>query len=148
MVGYRRPKNLRDLLVEIGLQHPQNPTETNSEGHGTQEPFLLGETHAVDTPGANNKQFSVLNFMNPNIESEPLLKTSTSAYDLTERTQTAPTRSKSLTQIAHPNLLRNGCIAKKQCIYCPVLNITGTIKCHGKTFCTKKNITCISSYLI
>jgi len=88
--------------------------------------------------------------MNPTIESESLLNASTSACELSERTHPVPIRSKSLTLIANPNLLRNRCIAKKKCNYCPMLNCTGTIKCHvtGKIFCTKKNITCRSSNLI
>ena len=48
------------------------------------------------------------------------------------------------------NQIRNKCIAKKQCNYCPLLNTSGTIQCHvtKRDFLSKKNITCRSSNLI
>ena len=59
-------------------------------------------------------------------------------------------RSTSLTIVTKPNLLRNKCLATKQCNYCPLLDQCGTITCHvtGKKFCTRKNITCRSSNLV
>ena len=75
---------------------------------------------------------------------------STSAVNLMERHITLPQRSASLTTLAKPNLMRNKCLAIKQCTYCPLLNRSGSITCHvtGKKYCTKKNITCRSSNLV
>jgi len=150
MVGYRRPKNLRDLLVKADCTPPKNSRRENLRETQTKNTPLGGTTTARDTLRPMNKQSSILTYMNPTIESESLLNASTSACELSDRTHPVPIRSKSLTLIANPNLLRNRCIAKKKCNYCPMLNCTGTIKCHvtGKIFCTKKNITCRSSNLI
>jgi len=151
MVGYRRPKNLRDLLVKADCTLPKKTKKTTESDNKARKQFLHGNndtTRTMDRP--KNKQSSMFDFVHKVQDQQTPLTCSQSAGNLMERPKIPNLRSTSLTTLAKPNLMRNKCIAKKQCTYCPLLNRSGTIKCHvtGKQFCTKKNITCRSSNLV
>ena len=55
-----------------------------------------------------------------------------------------PRTSRSLTQIITKNMIKNKCLSKKKCNYCPLLNKSGKITCHitGEIFDSKTQITC------
>jgi len=151
MVGYRRPKNLRDILVRADCSIKRKCTKK------TTIPTRALETGPNDTQTPQNisrrprnKQSSIQDFVTRNNSPQILLSSSTSVGNLTGRVIATPIRSSSLTSLAKPNLMRNKCLAKQTCHYCPLLNKSSTITCHitGKKFITKKNITCRSSNLV
>ena len=151
MVGYRRPKNLRDLLVKADCSLPKKTVTTNPVDNTTRNLFLLGRDPAVDpTETAKKKQSSMNDFVYKIQTQGNTLASSSSVGNLMERPARIPTRSASLTQVVKNNLLKNKCMATKSCTYCPLLNRSGSIICHvtGKKFCTKKNITFRSSNLV
>ena len=92
----------------------------------------------------------MLDYVNKTLSQKTPLECSNSATNLTDGQIQLPTRSRSMTSMIKPNLLRNKCKAKKACTYCPLLDRSGTITCHatGKKYCTKINITCRSSNLV
>lgn len=148
MVGYRRPKNLRDLLVKADCSLPKNfkvPAQTEAREH-----FLRGTNPPPLAPSRRAKQSSMTDYINRNNSPQIPTHSSSSALNVTSIAPDIPIRSTSLTTVAQPNLLKNKCIAKKQCNYCPLLNTSGTIQCHvtKREFLSKKNITCRSSNLI
>ena len=151
MVGYRRPKNLRDILVKADCCLPKKKVHNTQTENTARNQFLLGNPITLNpTEKTKNKQSSMLAFVQKIQSQDTPLATSTSVGNLMERPRPAINRSRSLTTLSKPNLMRNKCISKKNCKYCPLLNRKGTITCHvtGKKFCTKKNITCRSSNLV
>ena len=149
-VGYRRPKNLRDLLVKAECSLPKTPSSAQPGKTTARNQFLLGKTTTLDpTRRPKTKQKSILDFVT-NKGHDPPLTSSISMGNVTAREHTLPIRSSSLTQLVKPNLIKNKCLSRSTCTYCPLLNTSGTIKCHvtGKIFRTKINITCRSSNLV
>ena len=147
MVGYRRPKNLRDLLVKADCSLPKKSATTNQVDNTNRNLFLFGRDTTKDpTDNAKRKQSSMNDFVYKVQTHGQTLISSSSVGNLMERPLLIPTRSASLTQVVTNNLLKNKCMATKACTYCPLLNRSGSITCHitGKKFCTKKNITCRS----
>ena len=151
MVGYRRPKNLRDLLVKADCSLPKPTCPTKPRSTTERDKFLHGTTTTEDpTRRKETKQKSLLDYVQTHNNLPTLLLSSSSAGNLTSRDTMQPPRSTSLTSLIPSNLVRNKCAARTVCHYCPLLNTSGTIKCHvtGKIFKTMKNITCRSSNLI
>ena len=150
MVGYRRPKNLRDLLVKADCSLPKNSKPTKSRDNQDRNNFLQWTTITTSPTKPRTTQSSMLDYVNKTLNQRRLLDSSNSATNLTDGTTQLPKRSTSMTSVAKPNLLRNKCQARKACNYCPLLDRSGTITCHvtGKKFCTKINITCRSSNLV
>ena len=151
MVGYKRPKNLRDLLVKADCRLPKTRVEPPPEQSQARNLFLLGTTPTTNpTRKPESKQSSMLDYILTRTRSTNLLTTSTSASNLTQTPEKTVQKSNSLTTVTKSNLLRNKCISKKICTYCPLLNRSGTINCHvtGKRFYSKINITCRSSNLV
>ena len=148
MMAYRRPKNLRDLLVKADCSLPKNfrvPADTTARDH-----FLRGSNPPPLAPSRRTTQSSLTDYIIRDIIPTSRLHTSSSTSNVTGATTGTPVRSRSLTAFAQPNLLRNKCIARTQCNYCPLLNTSGTITCHvtKKQFICKMNITCRSSNLV
>jgi hypothetical protein len=136
MVGYRRPQNLKDLLVRADVRlkpdTSRNPTATINipENNSAQKPKKLVQT-------------TLHKFFTTQGES---ITSSSSTGDLT-KSQGNPRASTSLTMvIVKP---KTGCTNPK-CKFCPFLDKSGTISCHftGQTFIAKYNVTCHSSNLI
>ena len=149
MVGYRRPKNLRDLLVKADCTLPKNyqiPFTTQDR-----ENFLRGSNPPPLAPSRRTKQSSMTDFIQTitGPTTVPLHRSTSASYVRTQPTST-PVRSRSLTRVAKPNLLRNKCKAKQLCNFCPLLDKSGTLECHvtKKLFPIKQNITCRSSNLV
>jgi len=149
MVGYRRPKNLRDLLVKADCRLMEK-SKSNTTRLPQDRNFLYetATTSSMSTP--RTTQTTMLDFVNRTLNQPSTLDCSNSATNLTDTRINTPTRSKSMTSLVIPSLVRNKCQAKKACTYCPLLDRSGTITCHatGKKFRTKKNITCRSSNLV
>ena len=134
MMGYRRPKNLRDLLVKADCSLPKNfkvPAQTEARIN-----FLRGTNPPPLAPSQRIKQSSMTDFLIPQNNPQIALHASTSASHVVTTTTDTPTKSASNQRIALPNLLKNKCIAIKACNYCPLLNRSGTITCHV----TKKKV--------
>ena len=142
---------MRDLLVKADCRLPKTPVKPTQEQSQARIQFLQGTTPTATPPSKTRTiQSTLLDFFQPGRDQQPNLIASTSASQLAAPRENIARRSTSLTSVTRPNLLRNKCIAKKACTYCPLLNKSGSIKCHvtGKTFHSKKNITCRSSNLV
>ena len=92
----------------------------------------------------------MLDFITKRPKESDALHGSTSATNITQDSDIAVTKSRSLTMIRTTNQIRNKCIATKQCRYCPILNTSGKIICTATLVEheSKTNITCNSSNLI
>ena len=144
MVGYRRPKNLRDLIVraDVRIKAPKAPTLTSKTPKEVKS--LIFPTKPI--AGGPLRQPTLREFLSKRGD----IHASTSLTIVSQTPDNTPKRSKSLTMIKTSTMERNKCIAKKQCRYCPKLNTSGKIKCTATLVeheC-KTNITCNSSNLI
>ena len=141
VVGYKRPKNLRDTLVNAGI--PRLPGDEKFDPHyvpPVTNSISLIEINTVPVDAAPQRQSSITDFFTR-----------------------APKTQDGLTQvnIPVPRVIapRLGTDPRKRglkhcsrnyCRYCPKLNKTGTITSTktGETFSCMKNISCRSSNLI
>ena len=147
MVGYRRPKNLRDLIVraDVRIKSPKAVLFLRPKNKAKELTSPKGNTK-LDP----KKQSSILDFLNRRPTNSEALHGSTSVTNTTQEREISVTKSTSLTVMYTANQIRNKCNAKKQCRYCPILNTSGKIKC-SVTLAeheSKTNITCNSSNLI
>jgi hypothetical protein len=147
MVGYRRPKNLRDILVRANVPFKQGD-ETAVPNSLKPLPQIEEET-TVATPAINQEgsiQRSITDFFLPVLQRVALPNVDT------------PQASTSLSKVAQPtkkggtpNCKRgfNFCNTKN-CRYCPNLNKTGEITSSvtGKNYRSMHNVSCRSSNLI
>jgi hypothetical protein len=127
MTAYRRPKNLRDILVSANCQ-------------------IKGERKPVDK---SPKQTLLDHFLGRSANVQVDIHASASTSDIGPNGPTAPRKSNSLGLIPKAIMSSNICTNKK-CRYCPRISTASTIKCtvSGETFSTKFNVTCRSSNLI
>ena len=139
--GYRRPPNLRDLLMKAKV--PQKPGDTINDP--TFKPAAPTTTAATKPNLGPQKQRSITDFFLRTKENKPVdVSPSTSLIDV--RTNTKP--------LLPPHSGRNkhrgfSTCNRIYCRYCPLLNKTGTItNFYGEEFKTMKNISCRSSNLI
>ena len=136
MVGYRRPQNLRDLLVRARVKRQKTPRT-----------LATNLDFAVESTTKRTKQTDIRRFFDTNRDTPT---SSASATDITS--PPAAQRSISLTNatlIQRENRIVNHCKNPK-CRYCPLLDNSGTITCFvtkTKYWCMK-NFTCRSSNLI
>ena len=154
MVGYKRPKNLRDLLVKADCKLPNKLPFANAAPEVVQNTLSATRPNTLGTPliKKNRRQTSILDFA-IKITNQNNTPTATASQQCLQTTQeTTPRTSTSQPAIVRmrTNLMKNKCIARTACNYCPLLDRSGNIVCHvtGKTFPTKRNITCRSSNLI
>jgi hypothetical protein len=163
MCGFRRPKNLRDILVRANIPFKEGDENVRtefsnempnaqSEQRETKEP--VAGTSKETAPTKIKKQSTILDFMfpkvNTNINPKPLggatsLVTDTKMTSCIERD--TPSKIRNLTP--QKDIGFNFCNTKN-CRYCPKLNKSGQIKSKvtGKVFQSMKNISCRSSNLI
>ena len=137
MIGNRRPKNLRDLLVraDVRIKTPTRPINTQHIGNNGPQP---------PPPGTLMKQPSIMQFLvrggNP---------THLNDHNITSTSSTGDLRTRGNRAITQPAKRKNVCKNKK-CRYCPLLNKTGEVTCKatGETHQSMRNISCQSSNLI
>ena len=145
LTAYRRPKNLRDMLVRADCQVKTKTKSPTSEQSEATKAFMRGpNTNPLRT---NTIQTSITQYLRLGNPIQREITSSSSTSDL-NCTQQLPVRRNSLQNlVAKPK--PNTCTNKK-CRYCPKLNKTGTIKCTitGTEYTCKKNISCKSSNLI
>ena len=135
ITAYRRPQNLRDVLVRAAV--PRRSTQPMQNKATTLE--------FPTTISSLKKQSKIQDFFNkdlPNTTSQ----SSTSLY--TQNPNTTIHSSKSCSNIK-TKLSKNTC-SNFRCKYCQPLDKSGTIRCHvtGKQFPSKYNVSCKSSNLI
>ena len=137
MCGYRRPKNLRDLLVRAKVPH-QTGDEIAMTPHtrpsGTApEP----EPSTSNTLTSKTKQKSIMDFLVPGVQPTPG----------TARNQTISSSGRLGTD---PSKRGMKFCNTTNCRYCPLLNRTGFIHSHttGIRHSCMTNISCRSSNLI
>ena len=132
--GFRRPKNLRDILVRAKV--PYKPGDEEADPSHT----CFSKTQETPTHPAPGRvsQKSITDFFTP----------STTTPRDTGGTNTPSTTSKRLG--TDPNKRGHSFCNHIQCRYCPLLNKTGTITSSvtDKEHKTMKNISCRSSNLI
>ena len=88
MVGYRRPKNLRDLLVKADCSLPKNykvPAQTEARQH-----FLRGSDPPPLAPSQRVKQSSMTDYINRNASPQITIQASTLALNVSTITKEAP----------------------------------------------------------
>ena len=134
LVGYRRPKNLKDMLVRSTLkpikQTPAKPSQ------------ILFPAQKQGT-----KQTDIRHFFTK--ESSRPLTHSASTTDISRGTQAGTLKPSSLTNLHSKSKEKRKCNNPK-CRYCPRLNTTGTITCHvtNAKYYTMTNINCQSTNLV
>jgi hypothetical protein len=143
MCGYRRAKNLRDLLVKAKVPHKQGD-ELADPNH---VPTVAATTNINMAPPPKRgilRQASITNF-----------------FTASTRAPTGPSPSCSLTSLPITNTMHIGerttnktrgynYCSRKECRYCPLLNKTGKIRCQftGLEHPCMQNISCRSSNLV
>ena len=139
--GYRRPKNLRDLLMKAKVS--QKPGDTLSDPTYT-KPTTQNPTLVVTPACQVKKQSSITDFFT----SRPKAHTFTPTPSLTNLKATTSTTSSKPTPFHQKNRGFNFC-NRNACRYCPLLDKSGKISntC-GEHFTTMKNVSCRSSNLI
>jgi hypothetical protein len=130
-VAYRRPKNLRDLLVKADISLT---TKKGTNCPVKLETCNLDPNKTVFIPENRLCQPSISNF---------LVKENDKALSL-NKSDNAP-----LLNCQKPLTKKKNCFNPK-CKYCPLLDKSGQIECHstGATYFTKENVSCLSSNLI
>jgi hypothetical protein len=126
MTAYRRPKNMRDLLVRADCQIKQPQTNSSTVITQTTMDLFLASGNT-----------------------QPEVHASSSTSDIHSNHDTNLTASRSIGTLQLPIRSKNTCKSKK-CRYCPLLDTCGTTTCtvSGETFTTKMKVTCRSSNLI
>jgi hypothetical protein len=125
MTAYRRPQNLKDILVKANCKIKQ-PTR------GT----------------TTSKQPRISQFLARSLNAQAPIVASSSSADLTTAGK-PPTRCNSLGNLTQSITSANIC-TNKRCRYCPLIDKTGNITSNvsGEVFSCKKNISCKSSNVI
>ena len=141
VVGYKRPKNLRDTIVNAGI--PRLPGDEKVDPHfvpPVTRVASLTEMHTAETNIPPRRQSSITDFFKS-------AHGSTSAVLITNKPLVIMKAPRLGTDPRHRGF--NHC-SRKYCRYCPKLNKTGTIKSTTTdiTYNCMKNISCRSSNLI
>ena len=139
MVGYRRPKNLRDLLVRADVRDKTPKPRINTHNIGN-------DAAPAPPPNASLIQKNIRDYFtratNP-VHTNHNITSTASVGDLLSR---GGCSNKPCTPTARgKNICRN-----KKCRYCPLLDTSGTLICHatGEKHQSMRNISCQSSNLI
>ena len=136
-IAYRRPPNLKDILINADISLKNRETKKVIG--------MKGQTDPVTTPPKldENKlrQTSITDF----IKSIPPTTSSNTAGNAMDNLNTFTARSEKKGRQKH----HKNCY-KPNCKYCPYLDKSGSITCHfnGQTYFCKENVTCQSSNLI
>ena len=144
MNAFRRTINLGDILVCASTSrkpvHPPRPAAFRPQA----QHLVFPNKSKVNTPLV---QAPITDFFHPKQPGNNLVTNSCSTGALT-RQDVPPPQNTSLMNIRTiPNLIRNACINKNKCRYCPNLERCGKITSTttGTTYSCKKNFTCKSS---
>jgi hypothetical protein len=146
MCGYRRPKNLRDILTRASIPHIEGDEQSDPT-------YVRSDTPTTDTPivpnTKTNKQKSITDFFRPTEANTPSTSTSTTTLENNIDLSTVPKIDQGTKLKQNKNRGFNFCNLNN-CRYCPLLNKTGTITCNvtGIQYQCMKNISCRSSNLI
>ena len=143
MVAYRRPPNLKYLLVRANCGPKKVKSHTSKKASkATHPPFDLKKLDDIKFTEAKT-QTSILSFFKKTTE---VLITSASAVDLRYTPGNPPAPSASTEDVHKVN---KTCYNNK-CRICPILDTTGSFKCTvtQRMFTSKYNVTCQSSNLI
>ena len=141
--GYRRPKNLRDLLckAKVGKQTGDELADPTYVPTAT----MAQEATPIEPPRIARKQTSIKDFLQ-----KPPIETSNSTN--TASLPNLPTRIPGPVGKTGRKHMRGFpfCGATRTCKYCPYLNKTGKIKSTttGKTHPAMRNVSCRSSNLV
>ena len=143
-MGYRHPKNLRDILVNANI--PRKPGD-NEVDLNYVEPIPVAEAAQVQICIAPQKQKSILDYFRK--------KERTAGPNIGPSTETANKRDASPTPSSSrlgtaPSKRGHKYCSLKNCRYCPRLNKSGEIVSNttGNSYKCMSNISCRSSNLI
>ena len=145
LTAYRRPSNLRDLLVKADCQVKKQTLVSPTNERDNATTFLRSQNLA--TPGTKSTQQLITKFLKRGNPLHQEITSSSSTSDLNTSSR-RPFRTNSLQSLGKTKL-RNVCKNSK-CRYCPKIDKSGSIKCTvtGIEYPCKSNITCKSSNLI
>ncbi len=141
--GYRRPKNLRDLLMRAKI----SPTDNDK----TVNPYFIEKKIDMASAGLpinKTKQKLMTDFITKlDKKGENPVKTSSSPPNLSEKNYDNHKKCHTFVKKAQRGF--NFCNNNK-CRFCPLLNKSGIIECtfSNENFSTMKNVSCRSSNLI
>ena len=130
-LAYRRPQNLRDLLVQADVRIKTQIT-----------PPVVNQTQDTSTiivQEAKLRQTSILHY---------LKKSTTHSKHNPDLNEWEPQPHDS--SQSKPTLRPKKACTNPKCKFCPLIDKSGSIECHttGQNFFTKENVTCQSSNLI
>ena len=143
--GYRRPKNLRDLLVRAAIPYRQGDELANPSFVPQEEPIPPPEVPAAG-PNTRLRQQSMTDFLTTVQSNTPLNPTHTTLGSTNPLPPQTRGRGSLNKERGFPFCNRN----ENSCRYCNKLNKTGNITCSatGVTYQAMKNVSCRSSNLI
>ena len=149
MCGYRRPRNIKDHIVNAAIPFREGDEQARQNGQIVQEAQEgpVGEMATPEIVTEENikslRQTSILDFIAPVLRLVPVDPVNRPQAVAKAKTD----QKKNLTQSKNRGF--NFCNTRG-CRYCPRLNKTGNITSTvtGKTFESMKNISCRSSNLI
>jgi hypothetical protein len=147
MVGYRRPKNLKDLLVRAGIHRIPGDEALDPQAPPA-ELAVVCLDNSTDRPStsAQDKQTSILDFFPKRTEPQGPWGTVSLPKSVTDRTQVKKLPYKG----TNPRQRGFSFCDRRFCRYCPKLNRTGKLTCHVTRYNHKsmEKISCRSSNLI
>ena len=144
--GYRRPKNLRDILTKATIPYKQG--DNRADPTFVEPTSIPTDTTVVPTTSSVNKQTSIMDFFKPGATAN-----SAATPQATPGTTTSPIDPRqnisAPTQKSNKNRGFSFC-NHTICRYCPLLNKSGKITCSvtGISYNCMKNISCRSSNLV
>jgi hypothetical protein len=155
MCGYRRPKNLRDMLMRANIpakvgdeQADPNHLLLSTIDEAQEEPKI-----EIGTPANSIRQKSILDFFKPTTSGATIdnSESDTTPIVIDNTLSNTPVTHLKKTPNPGPSKFRgfNFC-NRRDCRYCPLLNKSGKITCliTGLEHNCMKNISCRSSNLI
>jgi hypothetical protein len=159
VVGYRRPKNLRNHLVKAlipykagdGKADPNSVPEANPPTEEGEPKEATRELRDREAPAVKLvKQRSILDFLKPKVGEPGGVGGVSRDMEGTVSDEAHPSQSKCQRKGTDPSKRGFNFCNTSRCRYCPKLNKTGSIvsRTTGATYGCMKNISCRSSNLI
>ncbi|MCP3929684.1 MAG: GIY-YIG nuclease family protein, partial [Bacteroidetes bacterium] len=146
--GYRRPKNLRDLLMRAKVAPLADDSEVN--------PYFIHEANVAEIHPAKKsidkksvKQTLMTDFITPNVGLEAK-KVDTTIVQTIEQLNPILKKPTSIANSIKKEERGYNFCNNNYCRYCPLLNKSGKLKCQftQESLVTMKNVSCRSSNLI
>jgi hypothetical protein len=151
MLGYRRPKNLKEMLVKANVPYKAGDESSRPEGFPPLNRVVKTEEPTTSRGEVTGQAGPLTKLLQKSIKDFFPVHQGASTSTLTKPVEAAPPKGLPLKQSGTPAKRRgfNFCNTKF-CRYCPKLNKSGKITSHstGQEYNCMSNISCRSSNLI